>query len=104
MEPVNNYGKLSRQALITELVEVSATLTARLRELGGLKQDHNNSFYPAYFRAPGNSVASKEREAEYQTQDIINEMGHVEADIEILSKNRELLLFLIPYADGESLA
>jgi hypothetical protein len=98
MHPATAYGRLSRTELIDELFEVVNTLAAKIKELGALQQDYNNEYYPTYFRAPGNSVAAKEKEAEYNSLPMLNDMALIRADIEVLTTCRDLLYFVIPYA------
>lgn len=81
-----------------ELDIVSNTLASRHRELGSVTQDYNNEFYHAYVRAPASSVAAKEREANYQSLTILNDMALIEAEIKALEVIVSCLLTMIPYA------
>ena len=98
MDSATAYGRMSVSRLIEELEGITLTLSSRMRELGSLTQDYNNDFYPTYFRTPGNSVAAKEREANYQCLQHLNEIALVEADIRALTTLRDLLLTMLPYA------
>jgi hypothetical protein len=100
MEQVNNYGKLTRPQLIDELTQVVSTLNARIREYGGLIQDRNNTWYPAYFRAPGTSVTAKEKEADYSAIEILNDIALIEADIRALTNARDCLHMVMKYGDS----
>jgi hypothetical protein len=98
MHPATAYGRLTRLELIEELLEVINTLNGKMKELGALQQDYNNDYFPAYWRAPGNSVASKEKEAEYACLAMLNDMALIRADIDVLTSLKDLLYFVIPYA------
>jgi hypothetical protein len=98
MHAATAYGRLSRGELIEELFQVFNTLAARIKELGALQQDYNNEYYPSYYRAPGNSVAAKEKEAEYNSLQLMNDLALCKADIDMLTACRDLLYFVIPYA------
>lgn len=98
MHPATAYGRLTRSELIEELFEVFNTLAARIKELGALTQDFNNEYFPSYFRSPGQSVAAKEKEADYNCLQIKNDIELCKADIDMLTACRDLLYFVIPYA------
>jgi hypothetical protein len=89
------YGKLSKDELLQELGEVSATLASRLKEVGALQEDLNNSWYPAYAQSASGSVAAKEREAEFACLDLMNEKMMVQAEIAHLTVLRDCLVTVI---------
>ena len=96
---ITTYGRLSKYELANELADVCNTLQAKMRELGALTQDYNNDYYVQYFRAPGNSVASKEREAEYACLQILNDRAVLEGEINALTVVKECIETIIEYAD-----
>jgi hypothetical protein len=98
MPDITMYGKMSKEDLAIELADVCNTLQSRIRELGGLVQDYNNDYYVAYFRAPGNSVSAKEREAEYSCLTLINERAVLDAEINALTVAKECIETILTYA------
>jgi hypothetical protein len=98
MESIFNYGKLTRVQLRSELVEVTATLTSRIRESAALHSDYNRSFYPAYAREPSNSVAAKDRAAEFACIDQLNDRLLLDAEVKALTEARDLIVTILPYA------
>jgi hypothetical protein len=94
MRDTTTYGKLDHDELRDELVEVCAALIEAINELPPLTADKNRSWIEGYARSPGNSVAAKEREAEYQTLDVTNELTEVNLRIRALTVKRELLELL----------
>lgn len=91
-------GVMTQRELVDQLAQVTGNLESRIRELGGLTQDKNNDWYPAYFQAPANSVAAKEREAEFKCLPMINDMGMLQAEIDALTTIRDCIIVIIRYA------
>jgi len=98
MPDITTYGKMSRDELLNELADVTNTLQARLRELGGVTQDYNNEFYPLYFRAPGSSVTAKEKEANYGCLQLINDLAVLDGEIKALTVIKSCIETILPYA------
>lgn len=95
---ITEYGRLSRADLITELCSVTNTLQSRIRELGGITHEYNITFYDAYAKEPGNSVAAKERAANFHCVPLLNDLADVEGEIKALTITRDTLLAILPYA------
>lgn len=98
MEQVTNLGKLNKPQLRNELVDIVSTLQSRLREYGGIVADYNSSYYPAYAQCPSNSVSAKERAAEYECLDQLNDKVQLEAELRALTAVRDLIVTILPYA------
>jgi hypothetical protein len=95
MRDTTIYGKLDDDELRDELVEVCAALVSAYNELGPLQADKSRTFIEFYARSPGNSVAAKEREADYHTLEINNDIQICELRIEALQIKRQLLEMLL---------
>lgn len=98
MLDVTSYGKLTRSELVSELADVTNTLQSRLREYGATTEDYNSQFYAAYIRVPGNSVAAKERDANYDCLPVVNELALLDAEIKALTTIRDCITTILPYA------
>lgn len=98
MLDITTYGKLTKEELCSELADVTNTLQSKLRELGGLTQDYNNEFYPLYFRAPGNSVSAKEREANYGCLQMVNDLAVLDGEIKALTIVKECIETILTHA------
>lgn len=92
------YGKMNRQELADELYVLSDELRRRHIELGALTQDYNNDFYPEYFRAPGNSVTAKEKEANYKCLLLVNDLAVLNSEVHALEVMITCLTTILPYA------
>jgi hypothetical protein len=91
------YGKLLPDELCEELAEVTALLYSKFKELAATKSDYNREWYPIYFRSPGNSVAAKEREANYECLQLLDDIDTLEADIAALTAGKECLTVILSY-------
>jgi len=95
MRDTTTYGKLDHDELRDELVDVCAALVSAYIELGPLHADKARTYIEAYARSPGNSVAAKEREGDYATLDISNDLQIAELRIEALQIKKGLIETLL---------
>ena len=97
MYQVTEYGKLNVPQLLEHLELVSNSIANNIRELASVTDDYNVEFYNAYARAATNSVAGKEREAEYQCLQLINQKLHLTAELDALNTIRDLIQLILEY-------
>lgn len=95
MRNVSTYGKLERDELQAELVEVTGALAEEYSSIGSDLADQHRDFLQDYVRSPGSSVAAKNREAQYNSMDITQQIIHSRAKINSLTLCRDLLVFLL---------
>lgn len=98
MEPITTYGKMSRGQLLNELGDVTSSLAGRIKELGALQADINNDWYPIYAREPSNSVAAKEKAANYACLAMLNDKEFLLAEIHWLTSAKECLMVMVKHA------
>lgn len=94
-KPVNQYSQLTDEQLRDELVVVFSHLFSAHRELGTLVSDQHRAYLEAYARSPGSSVAAKNREAQFQTQDESRDIIQLRALINSLTEARNLIVLLL---------
>ena len=95
MQNTNSYGKLTSEQLREELVELTSVLSAAYGELASLLMDQQRDYLSAYSRSPGSSVAAKNREAQYYTEDLTRQVIDKRAYINSIVLKRELAMFLL---------
>jgi hypothetical protein len=91
---VLTYGKLTKDELREELVELTSRLSATYSDLAGQLQDQQRDYLSTYARSPGNSVAAKNREAQYYCEDLTRQIIGTRATINALVLARDLIVFL----------
>lgn len=95
MRNVSTYGRLERDELEAELVEVTGALAAEYISIGSDLADQHRDFLQDYVRSAGSSVAAKNREAQYNSMEITQQIIHSRAKINSLTLCRDLLVFLM---------
>jgi hypothetical protein len=91
----SQYGKMSDLQLRDQLVLVSHHLSYLHSELGFQSKEQHKAFLTEYIKSPGGSVAAKNREAEYNTREYTAEVISIRAQINDLTTNRDLIVFLL---------
>lgn len=92
---ISLYPTLDTPQLYAELIEVSRILSYAHGELGVMMGDHHKDFLTKYIQAPGNSVAAKSRDAEYGTSELMREIINTRGQINSLTIQRDLIIFLL---------
>jgi hypothetical protein len=95
MRNVTTYNQLTEEEQREELVAVTSTLAAEYEHLGILLSDHQRDYLRDYATSPGNSVAAKNREAQYNNMELATEIFQMRAKINSLTLCRDLLTFLL---------
>lgn len=95
MRQISEYQTMQEDELYHELIEVSRVLAAKHIELGTFCSDQHVSYLQSYLQSPGNSVAAKNREAEFNTKELTREIIELKAVINALTIQRDLITFLL---------
>jgi hypothetical protein len=95
MRSVSEYGKITNEQLREELVLVMSALASEYDVLGAAMADHQQDYITTYVRSPGNSVAAKSREAQYNCMDQTRSIIESRAKINSLTLCRDLIVFLL---------
>ncbi len=95
MRNVTTYNTLTLQEQREELVAITSALAAEYEHLGIALSDHQRDYLRDYAVSPGNSVAAKNREAQYANMELATEIFHMRAKINSLIICRDLLVFLL---------
>jgi hypothetical protein len=95
MHSTTTYGNLTEEELRFELVELTSVLSSAYGELSILLQDQQRDYLQAYSRSPGSSVAAKNREAQYFTEELTRQVFDKRAYINGIVLKRELSMFLL---------
>jgi hypothetical protein len=92
---VAEYGSLGIGELRAELIQITGAIASKYESLGAALADQQQDYITAYVQSPGNSVAAKNREAEWNTQVQIRDIIESRATINSLTLCRDLLVFLL---------
>jgi hypothetical protein len=95
MRNVESYNKLTEDEQIEELVSITSSIAAEYQHLAIALADHQRDYLRVYATSPGNSVAAKNREAQYANMELATEIFHMRAKINSLVLCRDLLTFLL---------
>ena len=79
--PAVQYPKLSDEALIVVMADLTQDLINWRQDLAGLSVSHNSQFFQVFLDANGESVAARNRLAEAATAEVEQERIVVEANI-----------------------
>jgi hypothetical protein len=95
LKRLDEYKDLSRTDLYSELVEVSRVLMFEHTELGSLSGDQHVEYLKSFATSGGNSVSGRERDAQFQTKELTQEIIQSRARINALTVQRDLLVFIL---------
>lgn len=95
MKNLTELARATKEELLSELCDHTNHLAGLYRSLSTTNHDFTIHWYNAYANAPTNSVAGKEREANYQCTEFLNEISHDEAEIKVFEKTIEVIMVLI---------
>lgn len=95
MENTLNYGKLDKEQLRAEVVELTSLLASAYGELAELLKDQQRDYLQAFTRSPGSSVAAKNREAQYYTEELTRQLFDKRAYINSIVLKRDLAMYLL---------
>lgn len=89
------YGNLTPSQLRDEVVELTSVLASAYGELALILQDQQRDYLQAYAQSPGSSVAAKNREAQYHTEELTRQLLDKRAYVNSIVLKRELAMFLL---------
>ena len=91
------YNKCDKDELFIHLEGLSKHLSSLHVERSIVAQERNRTFYSAYARCPAPSVAAKERDAEFSSQDLDRELIGIDAQVNSATTLITLVMELISY-------
>lgn len=103
MRPIHTYGQLSRDELKEELVQIMSGLAGGYKELSVAVIDQQREYLQAYIREPANSVAAKNRAAQYYTEELTKQIIELRTKINALSITRDLVILLLDLSVPDAL-
>lgn len=92
---VSLYRTLSQDDLAIELAQVTHDLVYHIKEQAYLEADYHVEYIRAWAQSAGGNVSAKERDAEFQNKDRMQEVITHKGTIDALTIQREYLLCLI---------
>jgi hypothetical protein len=91
MLATTSYSTLDLDGLLSQYEGLVNTLNANYREYASITTSFNRDYLAAYARSPGNSVVAKEREADFNCQELKNDLTMLEYDIKALEASIEMV-------------
>lgn len=92
---VSLYRTLDKETLEKELGDVTNNLVYHIKEHAYLQADYHVEFIRAWAQSAGGNVSAKDRDAEFQNKDRMQEVINHKGMIDALTIQREYLLCLI---------
>jgi hypothetical protein len=92
---ISKYHALTPDELRDELISTVHDLVYTIREHATLSADYHGDFLRSWAQSAGGNVSAKDRDAEFQNKDVMEEIISRKGMIEALTAQRDLLLCLI---------